>query len=92
MTPVHILDENGKKHKAYAVKGRWPKVVEALKQEAGPLDVCFEASNGYGWLHDNLVPVKRTPSARQFYSRNRPQATGYLRPRATTAFCSCPAW
>jgi hypothetical protein len=28
MTTVHILDENGKKHKAYAVKGQGNRNVE----------------------------------------------------------------
>ncbi len=56
---IHILDERGKKHKAVTVKGRWPKAVEALKQVPGPMEVCFEASNGYGYLHDTLAPVVR---------------------------------
>ncbi len=56
---IHILDESGKKHNSFTVKGRWPKVVEALKQEPGPMEVCFEASNGYGYFHDTLAPVVR---------------------------------
>lgn len=59
LSMVHILDEHGKKQKAFTVKGRWPKVVEALKAEPGPMAVCFEASNGYGYLYDSLAPVAK---------------------------------
>jgi len=59
LSMVHILDEHGKKHKAFTVKGRWPKVVEALKSQPGPMAVCFEASNGYGYLYDSLASVAK---------------------------------
>jgi transposase len=59
MSAVHILDENGKKDKAFTVQGRWPKLVEALSKQPGPFEVCFEASNGYGYLHDNLAPLAK---------------------------------
>jgi len=52
MSAVCILDEHGKKEKQFIVRGRWTKLVEALRDIPRPFAVCYEASNGYGFLSD----------------------------------------
>src|SRR5512134_1700649 len=55
-----VLDENGKIVREFEIKGGMPAVVvkmKELKKELGPCKVVYEASCGYGWLHDQLVPV-----------------------------------
>lgn len=56
-----ILDALGKVVRQQEVKGHPSLVVEALrkfKAEAKePFQVCFEASTGYGVLHDSLAPL-----------------------------------
>jgi transposase len=56
MSSVCILDESGKQERAFTVRGPWPKLMEQLRLEGekGPLAVCYEASNGYGFLHDQF--------------------------------------
>lgn len=55
---ICVLDENGKKLFDRHIKGASDKVMEELskvKQElGGELAVCFEASCGYGYWHDQL--------------------------------------
>jgi transposase len=52
---MEILDEHGKHFKHVEVKGRWPVVLERIDREVPrPFAVCFEASCGYGHLHDKL--------------------------------------
>jgi transposase len=50
-----ILDENGKHHKHLEVRGPWPMLLETLDTLPRPFAVCFEASCGYGYLHDELA-------------------------------------
>jgi transposase len=58
-TTVCILDENGKRVKMETVKGAWDKVVVELAKVPAPFEVCFEASCGYGHLHDRLIRMAR---------------------------------
>ena len=52
---VEILDPNGKHFKGLEVKGRWPVMLERIEKEVPrPFKICFEASNGYGFLHEQL--------------------------------------
>jgi transposase len=52
---VEILDEHGKHFKHFEVKGRWPLLLQRLEKEVPrPFAICFEASSGYGYLHDRL--------------------------------------
>ena len=55
-----ILDENGKRIKTHTVKEPWRKVVEEMARIRKPFQVCFEASVGYGWLHDELGRLAST--------------------------------
>jgi transposase len=60
LTVICILDENGKKVKTRTVRGPLPHVVGVLREEVGqPFAVVYEASCGYGWLHDQLVRIAR---------------------------------
>lgn len=52
---ICILDENGKRHKHFEVRGSWPKLMETIDTLPRPFAVCFEASCGYGYLHDQLA-------------------------------------
>jgi len=54
---VCILDKNGKVVNRMAIRGHRAKVVEALGKLSEPFAVCYEASCGYGWLHDQLRRV-----------------------------------
>lgn len=59
---VCILDDNGKVVKEHTVRGGAGDVAGWLKGRAagpngGPMAVCYEASLGYGTLHDALAPV-----------------------------------
>jgi transposase len=52
---VEILDPNGKHFKHLEVKGRWPVLLQRIEKEVPkPFAICFEASCGYGHLHDRL--------------------------------------
>ena len=49
-----VLDNEGTKVLSRTIHGRWDKVLEELHQVKRPFTVCFEASTGYGPLHDGL--------------------------------------
>ena len=53
-TTLCILDENGKIVKEQEVHGPLGDVVLAVRRIAKPFAICYEASCGYGWLHDQL--------------------------------------
>ena len=57
MSAVCILNENGKADKAFTVKGPWCKVFQALETVPKPFAVCFEASNGYGFLYEGFSRI-----------------------------------
>ena len=54
---ICILDPYGKIVKQQTVLGRWPAVIEAMAKLPRPFAVCYEASAGYGWLHERLSPL-----------------------------------
>jgi transposase len=54
---ICILDEQGKTVKQELILGRWPKLLERLRQIDQPMSVCYEASCGYGYLHDQIAPL-----------------------------------
>jgi len=61
VTMLCILDENGKVVQEKLVRGPLSELVRVLRQcrqLLGPsLKVCYEASGGCGWLHDQLVAL-----------------------------------
>ena len=55
---LEMLDDDGKTVKRMTIKGPWSKVIEAVEQlPQRPLAIAYEASCGYGYLHDRLTPV-----------------------------------
>lgn len=54
---VCVLDEDGKRMKEFTVKGGIADLAGAIKEVGGPLRVCYEASLGYGMIHDALAPL-----------------------------------
>jgi transposase len=49
-----VLDDCGQRIRTQTVKGAWSDVVEELARIHRPFAVCFEASTGYGVLHEQL--------------------------------------
>jgi len=50
-----ILDSCGKVVNRLEVRGTWPKLIEQVAERVPrPFAVCFEASCGYGYLHERL--------------------------------------
>jgi transposase len=54
---ICILDANGKQVKQFQVRGRWPQLIEEFSKLPRPFSVCYEASCGYGYLHEKLSPM-----------------------------------
>lgn len=54
---VCMLDENGKVVKESKIRGGLMTLLQTLRQVGPPLAVCFEASCGYGHLHDHLAGI-----------------------------------
>lgn len=54
---LHILNENGAAFKHFEIKGPWPELIKKVKELPRPLQVCYEASCGYGHLYDQLAPL-----------------------------------
>ena len=57
VTMICVLDEGGKAVQELKVRGdlgRLVATVAEMKKELGRLKVCYEASCGYGWVHDQL--------------------------------------
>jgi transposase len=54
-----ILDEDGKVVKQQTIRGRVDDVAAELAKVEGPLEVVFEATCGYGPLHQKLSGVAR---------------------------------
>lgn len=59
MTAVCILDENGKREKAFLFKKHFSKLGEILREIPTPFSVCFEASAGYGFLYEMFFPYAK---------------------------------
>lgn len=53
---LEVLTPEGRLHRRLEVRGAWPKLMEAVDRDVPrPFAVCFEASCGYGVLHDELA-------------------------------------
>lgn len=51
---VCILDGHGKVVKEFCVKGNWADLMTEMKRVPRPFSVCYEASCGYGYLHEKF--------------------------------------
>jgi len=49
-----VLDENGREQKTRTVRGNWEALLSELAMIRKPFAIAFEASTGYGFLHDRL--------------------------------------
>lgn len=49
-----ILDQHGVCVKQKTIRGHWSKMIDYLRDLRQPMAVCFEASCGYGVIHDRL--------------------------------------
>lgn len=56
-TSICILDESGDRVKEVRVDGHPRNTMRWLAKQRRPFQVCFEASTGYGWLHDELIQL-----------------------------------
>lgn len=56
---VCILDEHGKMVKQMKLRGTLAKLLDTLRSIKEPFAVCYEASCGYGHLHDLLGPMAK---------------------------------
>jgi transposase len=54
-----ILNEDGKTIKQQTIRGRLGELVEELSKVPEPFEVVFEATGGYGPLHEKLSAVAR---------------------------------
>jgi transposase len=54
---ICILNDDGKLVKQELIQGPWPKLIDRLKRIEEPMSVCYEASCGYGYLHDRIAPL-----------------------------------
>ena len=56
---LHVLDRCGGNLETVTIKGGWQKVVAWLRQRRRVFSICYEASAGYGPLHDALAKIAR---------------------------------
>ena len=54
-----ILDARGNKVGERTVRGHWSKMVDWLKRQKLAMVICFEASCGYGAVHEKLATFAR---------------------------------
>lgn len=54
---ICILNGDGRVVKQELVKGPWPQVIDRLRRFDQPFAICYEASCGYGALHDRITPL-----------------------------------
>lgn len=52
-----VLDGRGNERERRSLTGHPREVVARLRQLGEPFEICYEASCGYGWLHDQLMPM-----------------------------------
>jgi transposase len=60
LTAICVLDDNGKTVRETVVRGSLRDVVVTMRQlrkDLGPVKVCYEASCGYGWVHEQLTAM-----------------------------------
>lgn len=61
VTMICVLDENGKVVREAISQGSLSQLIESLKrirsQFGEPFKICYEASGGCGWLHDQLAAM-----------------------------------
>lgn len=56
---VHILDQLGNTVKTRTIRGGWRRLIDELGRLKQPFRIVYEASCGYGHLHEQLRPLAR---------------------------------
>lgn len=54
---ICILNANGRRIKQVTIRGSWRDILPVLEELSGRIAICYEASCGYGHLHDLLSGV-----------------------------------
>ena len=54
-----VLDGNGRHLRTRAIRGTWDKVLPELAKVKRPFAICFEATSGYGYLHEQLSRIAK---------------------------------
>lgn len=54
-----VLDNNGRRLRTRAIRGTWDRVLSELAEIKRPFAVCFEATSGYGYLHQKLKKIAK---------------------------------
>jgi transposase len=54
---LEVLDQQGGLVRRLEVKGPWPELLEKVRELPRPFAICYEASCGYGYLHEKLSTV-----------------------------------
>lgn len=57
---VCILNCDGKRVKEFSVKGNWADLLEQMQCLPRPFAVCYEASCGYGYLHEKFSALAQS--------------------------------
>jgi transposase len=54
---LEVLDGNGKLLERRCVKGGWDVLVSEVSKLPQPMQICYEASCGYGYLHERFAKL-----------------------------------
>ncbi len=54
-----VLDGNGRHLRTHSMRGPWDKLLLKLAEIKRPFAVCFEATSGYGYLHEQLNRIAK---------------------------------
>ena len=56
---ICVLDDRGRKILSRSIRGGWSTVLTEIEKIPKPMQACFEASTGYGYLFERLQAVAR---------------------------------
>ncbi len=56
---LEILNDRGQTVKRQTIRGNWDDLAAEVAKLPGPMSICYEASCGYGALHEKLSPLAR---------------------------------
>src|SRR5580765_2570243 len=62
---VCILNGDGKRVKEFSVNGNWADLLEQMQRLPRPFAVCYEASCGYGYLHEKFSALANSVQVAQ---------------------------
>lgn len=54
---ICVLDDSGKVVRERTVNGSWDRAIEVIAEFESPFSICYEASCGYGYLHERLSRI-----------------------------------